>query len=239
LPRRASNSLIAAILLLFPFGCLAETHFEAAERLLQAGQETEARRTLELELASRPYNLEARFNLAVLLERVGHTKDAATLYRENLSRRHHLPSVVNLSAWLRSQGKVTEAQELLKKATHDFRSEAVPWYLLAEIAQEKKDDKQAFFYYQRAIKADAKNGFAHLRFARFLAAKKQRGEALLYADRAVRLLPACAPCLNIAGDIFAQAGKEKRALALWQKSIAIAPNLELRSKILQARKAGR
>jgi tetratricopeptide (TPR) repeat protein len=234
LHRHASRRLLAVILLLFPVGSHAETYFETAQHLLQQGQETEARRALELEIASRPRNLEARYDLAVLLGRIGHNKEADELYRKNIKLGRHLPSIVNLSADLRQQGQINEAVALLKQATHQFPAEAVPWYLLAEIAEEKGDAKQAASLYLNAIKADDKNGFAHLRYARFLSKHMQLAEATDQAEKAVRLLPACAPCLNIAGDIFEQAGNKKRALALWQKSIAIEPDATLRGKILQA-----
>jgi len=235
LPRHVSSCLIAAFLLSLPLVSCNGTHFETAQHHLRDGQQTEARRALELEVVARPDNLEARYNLAVLLERIGHDADAATLYRDNLKRGRHLPSVVNLSAWLRRQGHTEEARELLQQATQDYRSEAVPWYLLAEMAQQRGDKKQAYACYLEAIKADKNNAFAHLRFARFLAASGDLDKAVAQADRAVQLGPECAPCLNIAGDIFAQAGNNKQALALWQKSIAIAPDKALRSKILHAR----
>jgi len=225
--------LITSLLLISPLSCLAETHFEAAERLLMAGQETQARRSLELELMARPRNLEARYNLAVLLDRIGHDADAAELYRENIKRGRHLPSVINLSAWLSAQHRPDEAKMLLLQASKDFHGEAVPWYLLADMAYAKGNEKKAYDYYQRALKADEKNAFANLRFARFLAATEHVDAALAQADKAVRLLPSCAPCLKMAGDIYASAGKNSIALALWQKSIAIAPDRQLRHKILR------
>ncbi len=230
----ATRCFLAAFLLLFPAGSFAETYFESAQRMLQHGQDTEARRALELEIAKRPHNLDARYDLAVLLGRIGHDKEADALYRRNIKLGRHLPSIVNLSADLRRQGRTKEAIALLQKATHRFPAEAVPWYLLAEIAQQKGNDKQAESLYLSAIKADDRNGFAHLRYARFLAKNHRLAEAAKQAEKAVRLLPACAPCLRIAGDILHQAGNRKRALALWQKSIAIEPTASLRTKILQA-----
>jgi len=224
--------LIPVMLTITPVNCLAGTHFEAAERLLMEGQETRARRSLELEIMARPRNLEARYNLAVLLQRIGHDDEAAGLYRENMRRGRHLPSVINLSAWLRAQQRDDEARELLLQATKDFRSEAVPWYLLADMAHLGGNEKRAYDYYQKALKADEKNAFANLRFARFLAATKHPDAALAQAAKAVRLLPSCASCLKMAGDIYAGAGKDSIALALWQRSIAIAPDRRLRHKIL-------
>lgn len=237
--RHASRLLLASFLLLFPFSSFAETYFETAQHMIQRGNETEARRALKLELSLRPRNLEARYDLAVLLGRIGHHKEADALYRKNIRIGRHLPSVVNLSADLRQQGQIKEAVALLEKATHQFPAEAVPWYLLADIAEEKGDAKQAASLYLNAIKADDENGFAHLRYARFLAKHQRLTEATKQAEKAVQLLHNCAPCLSIAGDIFEQAGNKKQALALWQKSIAIEPDASLRGKILQAQGASR
>jgi Tfp pilus assembly protein PilF len=219
-------------------GSCTNTHLETAQQHLFSGNEYEARRALELEIAEHPDNLDARYNLAVLLERSGYEKEAASLYRENLEHRH-LPSMVNLSAWLRRQGQVDEARALLQKATKDYRSEAVPYYLLAEMSQQDGKNDQAATLYHKAIKADKKNGYAHLRFAQFLADTGDIEAAIAQANKAVRLLPRCASCLRIAGDILARGGKNSQALALWQRSIAIAPDPELRVKIQQAIQATR
>jgi len=219
-------------------GC-ANTHLETARQHLFNGQESEARHALKLEINEHPDNLDARYNLAVLLERIGHGKEAVALYRENLGYHKHLPSLVNLSAWLRRQGETDEARKLLQQATQDYRSEAVPYYLLAEISQKNGKNDQAASLYRKAIKADEKNGFAHLRFARFLADTGDIDKAIAQANKAIQLLPRCASCLNIAGDILSQGGKDSQALALWQRSIAIAPNAELRAKIQQAIQAYR
>ncbi|MDQ6972550.1 MAG: hypothetical protein Q9M30_07870 [Mariprofundaceae bacterium] len=235
--RRGVSRLLAAILLFTPLVSHAESHFEAAERLLQAGQETEARRALTLEIGTRPGNLEARYNLAVLLERIGHDDKAALLYRENIKRGKHLPSMINLSAWLRRNRQGKEAEELLLKASRIFRSEAPPWYLLAEMAEQKNELEQADRLYRKAIKADRKNGFAHLRYAGFLNRSGHALGAQSHANQAIARLPSCGSCLHIAADIFHSAGKEHRALALWQKSIAIHPDAELRNKIMQAQQA--
>ena len=219
-------------------GC-ANTHLETARQHLFNGQESEARHALELEITDHPDNLDARYNLAVLLERVGHEEKAAALYRENLKHHRHLPSMVNLSAWLRRHGQSDEARQLLQQATQDYRSEAVPYYLLAEMSEQDGKNDQAASLYRKAIKVDKKNGYAHLRFAQFLADTKRIDEAVAQANKAVQLLPLCASCLNIAGDILSQGGKNSQALALWQRSIAIAPDVELRSKIQRAIQASR
>jgi len=220
-------------------GACANTHLETAQQHLFNGQEFKARHALELEIADHPDNLDARYNLAVLLERSGHEKEAATLYRKNLEHHKHLPSMVNLSAWLRRQGQSDEARQLLQQATRDYPSEAVPYYLQAEMSQQNGNNDQATSLYRKAIKIDKKNGYTHLRFARFLANTGDTDEAVVQANKAVRLLPLCASCLNIAGDILSQGGKDSQALALWQRSIAIAPDAQLRAKIQRAIQASR
>jgi len=210
----------------------AETHFEAAQRLIESSQETEARRALELELKRRPNNLEARFNLAVLLTRIGHESEAIRLYRENMKHGKYLPSVANLSALYLKQGKKKAATRLLEKATRAFRSEAVPWYLLASIAEQEKKPQKADHNYRKALKADRKNGFAHIRYARFLASRHHLKTAVTHAERAVRLLPECAACFKIEGDILRQNHEPKRALIAYQKAASLSPNRAIRLNII-------
>jgi len=219
-------------LCLVPTTVWAETHFEAAQRLIGSGQETEARRALELELKLRPKNLEARYNLAVLLTRIGHREDAIRLYQKNMKRGGHLPTVANLSAIYLKQGKRKLAIRLLKNATRKFRAEAVPWYLLAAIAEKNKQVQQADAYYQKALKADRKNGFAHIRYARFLAGRHHLKAAKKHAEHAIRLLPECAACFKIEGDILRQSGDSKAALAAYQKAAALSPDRAIRLNII-------
>jgi len=229
---RAAKVILSACLCLVPAAAWAETHFEAAQRLLESGHETEARRALELELELRPNNLEARYNLAVLLARIGHRQEAVRLYRENMKRGRHLPSVVNLSAIYLKQGKRKEAVRLLQAASGTFRSEAVPWYLLAGIAEKEKQAKLADRYYRQSLKADRKNGFAHIRYARFLARHHRARAAAKHAASAVKLLPECAICFRISGDVFRQGGKKRQALIAYQKAAALAPDRDIRMDII-------
>ncbi len=199
----------------------AGTYFESAQRLLEGGHETEARRALALEIELRPGNLEARYDLAVLLMRIGHRKEALRLYQEDMKRGWYLPAVANLSAIYLKQGKRKSAIRLLENATRRFRSEAVPWYLLAAIAEQQKQFGKADQYYQRSLKADRKNGFAHIRYARFLASRHRLRLAVTHAEHATHLLPECAPCLNIEGDILGQNHEIKQALAAYQRAITM------------------
>ena len=74
----------------------------------------------------RPGNLEARYNLAVLLEDIHHQQQALTLYEENLTYVWHLPSIINLAAILQQQGKTAQARLWLQKATKKIKHEATP-----------------------------------------------------------------------------------------------------------------
>ncbi|MDQ6959785.1 MAG: hypothetical protein Q9M27_02060 [Mariprofundaceae bacterium] len=229
---RAVKGIFLACLCLVPAAAWAETYFEAAQRLLESGFETEARRSLELEIKLRPRNLEARYDLAVLLMRIDHREEATRLYQENMKRGWHLPTVVNLSAIYLKQGKRKAAIQLLEKATRKFRAEAVPWYLLASIAEQQKQFRKADKYYQKSLKADRKNGFAYIRYARFLASRHRLKTAITHAEHAARLLPGCAPCFNIEGNILRQNHETKRALIAYQKAVALSPNRAIRLNII-------
>ncbi len=228
----ANRALLLALLLLLPPLVGAETYFEAAERLLESGQITEARRALRLELRLRPRNLEARYDLAVLLTRIGHEDKAVSLYEENMRRGWHLPTAINLSAEYLRLGKRRKAIELLEAAARKFPAEAVPWYMLASIAERQGDKEKADLDYRKALKADPANGFAHIRYARFLAATGRLDQASEHAARAIKLLPTCAVCHRIAGDVFRKSGRLKQALAAYQKAAALAPDLSIRRRII-------
>ena len=225
--------LLTGLALLAPAHGHAETWFEAAGRHWEAGNLVEARRMLEREIRVRPQNLDARYDLAVLLERMGHANEAARLYEENLKKGWHLPTVVNLSAIYRGRGETAKAKALLQQAARRFRHEAAPWYLLADMAEARGDAKTAEADYRKAIRADPLNGYARIRHARFLARHGHPAQAASEAEQALRLAPECAPCLVIAGDIWKRQGRLRRALAAYQKAEAIAPRRDTRKRIIE------
>ena len=216
---------------------LCGTPFEAAQEYYESGQETEARRALKQELRLRPDNLEARFNLAVLLTHISHHDESKNLYEENLKHGWHLPTVVNLSAVHEINSERSKARDLLLAATRHFRFEAVPFYLLAEMDAADGNIKQADTYFRKALKADVLNGFAHLRYARFLSAQKRHALALKHGQRAVKLLSECAPCWREFGDIQKKAGEPDQALVAYQRSAALNPDMGLRKRIIAALEA--
>jgi tetratricopeptide (TPR) repeat protein len=201
-----------------------QTPFIAAQRYYEAGQDTEARRALESELAARPGNLDARYNLAVLLTRIGHDDAARKLYEENMRLGWNLPTVVNLSVLYNQAGEADRARKLLQDATAHFPNEAVPWYMLAEMDARDGHDAQARRDYEQALRADPKNGYAQIRYARFLAAHEDVAAALTHSAKAVALLPGVADCWRIHGDILDQAGNYDAALIAYQKSAALDPD---------------
>ncbi|MDX8411686.1 MAG: tetratricopeptide repeat protein [Mariprofundaceae bacterium] len=213
------------------------SYFEAAIQHHDAGRQTEARRDLRMELEKRPENLEARYDLAVLLENITKDEEARQLYEENMRRSMHLPTIVNLSALYRRQSNRSMATKLLQQAAKHFTAEAVPFYLLADVAMEDGDGDQAEKMFKRAIDADPANGFARIRYASFLFERGRMDEAQKHARRAVDILPFCASCWRTLGDVFLAAENGKQALEAFQRSAAIEPGKHIRQRIEQARQA--
>ncbi|MDT8375451.1 MAG: tetratricopeptide repeat protein [Mariprofundaceae bacterium] len=201
---------------------------------LQKEEFTEARRSFEAAVVAKPKNLEARYNLALLLKKSGHGDLELELYEKNMTYGWHLPTVVNLSSLYIADGKKAEAYRLLQRASKRFRSEAVPHYLLAELDAAAGNIDAADKWFSKALKADPLNGFAHIRYARFLAGQKRGKEALRHADRATRLLPDCAICLTILGDIQLQEASYDSAVASYQRSLAIEPLAATRQRLIDA-----
>jgi len=212
---------------------------EQAVEHLQKEEFTEARRAFESALIAKPKNLEARYHLALLLQKSGHADQELELYEKNMSYGWHLATVVNLSSIYAANNRKAEAYKLLKKALKRFRNEATPRYLLAELDAAAKKRDSADEWFKRALKADPLNGFAHIRYARFLASQKRDKEALKHATRAIQLQPMCSMCLNILGDIQAGKTSYNSAIASYQKSLAINPTATTRQRLIDTlRKTG-
>jgi tetratricopeptide (TPR) repeat protein len=212
----------------------AKSPFQAARHFIEKGQYTEARRALKSELYMHPENIEARYNLAVLLEDIAHPAQAIELYEKNLAYAWHLPSVINLAAILQRQGKQEEARLWLQKATKNLRYEATPWYLLAAMAERDCEAEKAEALYKKALKADPMNGFAYLHYGEFQSRREISDKGLKYAARATHLLPNCAPCWRRHGDILRAVGKNRLAVEAFQRSLAIQPNNKTRQHLINA-----
>jgi Tfp pilus assembly protein PilF len=141
--------------------------------------------------------------------------------------------MINLSVIYAHGNRRDEARTLLKRAARHFRSEATPLYMLAQMAEEDGAAQLATTYYEKALKADPLNGFAHIRFGRFLSAQGKPSLAGKHAKRATRLLPECGPCWQILGDILWKSGDLKNALASYQKSNALHPAKEVRARMIK------
>jgi len=205
---------------------------EQAYEHLKNSQWTEARRAFESELVVHPKNLEARYNLALLLHQAGHADEELKLYQKNMALGWHLPTVVNLSAVYITQGKISQARALLEKATKRFRHEATPGYLLAELDEKAGKKAAAKNWYKKALRADPLNAFAHVRYARFLKEQGSLDLALKHALKATRLQPTSAYCFTITGNIQTQRKEYSDALESYQKSLAIQPYPEARQKLI-------
>jgi len=217
----------------------AKTDFQKAQQLIEQGRISEARRALQSELRINPRNIEARYDLAVLLEDIDHLADAQALYTKNLQLSWHLPSLVNLTALLERQGNLGKARQWLETATKKMRHEAVPWYLLAAISEKKGRLNIAVAQYKRALKADPLNGFAWLHFAEFQSRHRLADKGMTFAKKATRLLPDCAPCWRSYGNILQTTGHSKQALTAYQRSLAIKPDSRTRQQLIHVlRKLG-
>ncbi|MDX8389345.1 MAG: tetratricopeptide repeat protein [Mariprofundaceae bacterium] len=222
-PMRKYLWLGVLITLVQPALLLAKTPFELAQKLYEQGNETEAKRALQHELRLRPHNLDARYNLARLLEKAGHEREAERLYRENIDRGSHLASMINLAMILKEHGNNDEALKTIHKATKRYRHDALPWYLLAELHLQSKQLNLAEKAFIKALRADPLNGFAHLRYARFLSQYRQKKSKLAekHGKRAVSLLPMCSSCWQLYGDILKSANKPVAARIAMQKGRAL------------------
>jgi len=225
-------AILMMTLTIWPLHTYAKTAYQQARQLIEQGRIPEARRALQSELRVNPGNVEARYDLAVLLEDIGQQADAKSLYEKNLSFYWHLPSLINLAALLERAGKTEQARYWLEKATKKIRHEAAPWYLLAAMSEKKGHIRKAGRQYKKAIKADPLNGFAWLRLAEFQSRRQLADKGMKFAEKAMRLLPDCAPCWRSYGNIMRATGHRNKALAAYQRSLAIHPDSQTRQQLI-------
>ncbi len=225
-------AILMMTLTIWPLHTYAKSTYQQARQLIEQGRIPEARRALQSELRVNPGNVEARYDLAVLLEDIGQQADAKSLYEKNLSFYWHLPSLINLATLLERGGKTEQARHWLEKATRKIRHEAAPWYLLAAISEKKGHIRKAGTQYKKAIKADPLNGFAWLRLAEFQSRRQLADKGIKFAEKAMRLLPDCAPCWRSYGNIMRATGHSNKALAAYQRSLAIRPDSQTRQQLI-------
>ncbi|OIO71309.1 MAG: hypothetical protein AUJ57_07215 [Zetaproteobacteria bacterium CG1_02_53_45] len=211
---------------------LAQTPFQTAQEFIESGQITEARRALESELKLRPDNLEARYNLAILLQDIGHREESQRLYETNISMGRHLPSIINLASLFQQQGQLDKAARLLESATKQFKFEATPWYLLARLAEKRGEQTEAIRLFRKGLKADPLNGFAHLHYADYQSRHGMKDFGLKNGARAVKLLSQCAPCWHTYGDILHRAKNNEESVSAYQRSLAINPDNKTRQQLV-------
>ncbi len=224
--------ILVMTLTIWPLHTHAKTAWQQALQLIEQGRIPEARRSLQSELRMRPGNVEARYDLAVLLEDIGKQADAKSLYEKNLSFYWHLPSLINLAALLERSGKTEQARHWLEQATKKIRHEAAPWYLLAAMSTKNGNVTRAASEYKKAIHADPLNGFAWLHFAVFQSHHKLADKGIKYAKKAMQLLPDCAPCWRNYGNIMRITGHYNKALTAYQRSLAIQPDNQTRQLLI-------
>ncbi|MDQ6955508.1 MAG: hypothetical protein Q9M20_08710 [Mariprofundaceae bacterium] len=228
----AFQTLFLLILCGLSHATWAASYTQKALQYEQQEQWSEARRAWKFALIEQPKDLDVRYHLAKILAKAGHANDALILYKKNLLIGRHLHSVIALVQLYMQKEQRLEAMNVLHKASKDFRHEAAPWYLLAALAIQDKKIKQAQYYFQSSMKADPLNGFAHIRYAHFLAVQKQYKQAVRHAQKALRLQKNCASCWEIYGKILQAAKNKQAALRAYQHSLAIQPSQNTRQKLI-------
>lgn len=126
------------------------------------------RKALELD----PELVDARYNLALTLERLGRKSDAEREYRETL-RLHpdHTPAALNLGASLYEAGRLPEAAEVYRQALERDRESARLRNNLAETYRAMGEDAKARREFETILKANPGYAPAHY------------GLAVLFDDR--------------------------------------------------------
>ncbi|MFP2934460.1 tetratricopeptide repeat protein, partial [Pyxidicoccus sp. 3LG] len=198
--------------------------FAAALQAYEAGDLDAARQGFEKTLAKAPQSLNAQFNLGVIAERQGRPDGARTAYEKVLLLDPgHVPSAVNLAVLHRDGGRAEEAIALLEKALkapgreHDaalLNSLSITWRVAGKLNESEAAAR-------RVLVRNKDNPGAYKNLAQVAYAREQYRLAELLAGTALKFSDKDPALYNLLGMTYLKLDDRTRALAQFQKAVAL------------------
>jgi predicted TPR repeat methyltransferase len=177
-------------------------------------------------VAYRPFGqpsrkVEETLSIALQHHRAGRFKEAEYCYRQVLvSVPHDVDVLCNLGAVLMSQGRLDEAESLLREAISLDRDHAISNYNLGNVLKKQGKIEEAKDRYLRAIDTDRSHAGAHFNIGNIYMEEGRVDEALSYFSNAISLNPAHVAAHLNTGNILKTQGKMDEALASYRTVLA-------------------
>jgi tetratricopeptide (TPR) repeat protein len=173
--------------------------------------------------SERPYT--SRLKAGLALEKSGYSAEAASVYRELLSKEPHNVDLIHLlgNAAL-SRGNLSEAIELLQRAVNLAPGSAVIHCHIADAYTASGDIELAVEHYKRALAIDSLLAPASINLGHALCAAGQLEAAAISFRRALRLQPDSAELHASLARVLRDLGQCEAALVACEQALVHRPD---------------
>jgi tetratricopeptide (TPR) repeat protein len=208
--------LIGGVLALFL--AQAQDYLAQGLKALDANQPAAAEPLLRKAVDANPADLQARFNLALVLGIEGKDAEAVEAYRRTLELKPALYDAdVNLGILLLRDKQPADAAIVLKEASEQKPNEFRPRAFYAQALFGSGDFEQAEQQFRAAVGIDPKSAVANLGLARSLLKQAKLAEAADYYRAAASLDPANGNAILELGAAYDNAGQIPEAVAIFRE----------------------
>lgn len=200
----------------------------------EAGHLSQARGLYERAVTIAPGLPAAHLNLGIVLEAMGEAPAARERYQQVLALDAGHPfGAYNLGKLEFLQGRLAEAETLLRRAIERKRDFGQAWVLLSNVQDATGDAQAALASIGEALRCQPESGGAHFNRAGILRRMGRTAEAEEAAARAVALEPQNPEFLALHSVLLVPLGFAQEGLEEMRRAIALAPHrFDLRSKEL-------
>lgn len=122
-----------------------------------------------------------------------------------------------------NQGRLGEAEELLKEATSRYRDNHVAWEILGTVREQQKDWEGAAEAYSEAARVKDGQPNYHYKLGKAYANSKNISSAQSSLERAIELEPRLFAAHHELGGVYEKQGKPKLAAEAWTKAATANP----------------
>ncbi len=135
--------------------------------------------------------------------------------------------LANEAVGVANQGRLSEAEELLEKATATYRDNANAWYNLGQIREQLKDYEKASEAYSEAARIKDDDAMYHYKLGKTYWLSNNASSAQSSLERAVQLNARLYNAQFHLGQVYDKQGKPKEAAEAWTAAASLAPTFGL------------
>jgi tetratricopeptide (TPR) repeat protein len=202
-----------------------EAQFMYGARLGLAGRTDEAILHLEKAVALNPRHVEARDDLANLLERQGKVAAAMSQWSEALQYEPANASAnYNYALALQRQGRLDEAVAHYENAIAVKPRDARVQQALAEVLQRQGKSLAAIAHYEKALQIEPASAEVHNNLGALFLQQRKLDDAMAHFERAAAIDPKNVDAQINLGNVSMLFARPQRAIPYFQRALAIEPH---------------